>query len=182
MRVWRIVPDSDIYDSLLLQNVEDWEVIEHISRQRRPTRTWYPLPVEIVPAERTGDFPSLAIFAPVFSENALQHLRPILGYDVELLPFDVGDSTRPLYLVNVLPTVDCLDHSRSRFKRLKSGKILYIEHYVFQEDRLGGHSIFKLPEDNEVYVSDTFKGCVEQHGLEGLLFKQVWPQKGPSRI
>lgn len=51
--------------------------------------------------------------------------------------------------------------------------------YAFFGDKLGGATIFKIPQfpRSEVYVTDAFRNLVIDNGLLGFKFVDVWEGK-----
>lgn len=175
MNIWEIVPDSDLYDCLYLADpsadyteIFDTDKLGH----QRMRNSWVPVAVKIERKEQSGDFPSLpGGIPPVFRQQALDILYPLIADSIEVLPLIC--ETEKLYAINVLEVVDCLDHSRSRFKRFSDGGIMRVEEYVFREGCIE-KDIFRIPEvDIFIFVSDTFKMLVEDNELEGLIFRQI---------
>lgn len=172
MIIYTIVPESDIYHSLLLESSNDWDVFQQFDG-RKLGDSWTPIPVKIYRSLEAGDFPSLASHVPVFSRRALQSLSPLIGDCIEALP--LKNNVEELYAINVLDVVDCLDYSRSEFKYFSDGEIMDIVRYAFKADCIRDKHIFKVRESplNRVLVSEEFKNVVEGSGLEGLIFRLV---------
>lgn len=172
MTIYRIVPDSDTYHSLSIIDSEHVEIFRQFTGKSL-AHSWFPVQVRIFRAKKSGDFPSLLSHVPIFSERALQILRPLISNSLEALPLkcDFGK----FYAANILDVVDCLDDSLANIERFSSGRIMAIERYAFKEDCIEGKHIFKIPETalQDVLVSDNFKSLVEENGLLGLEFKQV---------
>lgn len=170
MNVYKLIQDSDTYDSLLASR----EARQRLDEFGKPqAQSWEPLPVDVYSVGRSGDFPSLRRDVPVFSEGAWQVLRPLIELSVEALPL-IG--TKDSYLaINVLDIADCLDHSRAKISLLPSGGVMSVDKYVFKDGCLNNRHIFKLPETavQEVLVSEEFKQLVERSGLKGLMFRKV---------
>jgi hypothetical protein len=171
--IYEYVPDSDRFSAL----ERHWSRDSVFNRlyEHRPLRAEWPR-VEVQldrSAPRDGDFPSLTLAAPVFSEHALGILRPLLGAKTEILPLICG--SRNFYLINVLDVIDCLDHSRAVVDYDEDRSPHHVVSYAFHEDSLSGRHLFKVPEsqDLDVLISERFKETVEQSKLKGLLFKAV---------
>lgn len=180
--VWRIVPASNMYRSLSQVDFPGnyLELLEAFKSGGPIDDLWVPLSVHLFEdageeAKPLGDFPSLfAGVPPVFSKRAIKVLNPLIGDSIEVLPL-VGLEGN-FSVINVIDVIDCLDRQRSEYVRFEnSEKIMYIEHYVFQEDCVENKHIFRIPEEivSAVFVSDAFKTLVEQNRLEGLIFKKV---------
>ena len=172
MTLYRIVPDSDTCHSLSIIDSEHVEMFRQFTGNSL-AHSWFPVPVRIFRAEKSGDFPSLLSHVPIFSERALQILMPLISNSFEALPLkcDFGK----FYAANVLDVVDCLDHSLANIERFSSGRIMAIKRYAFKEGCIQGKHIFKIPETagQDVLVSDKFKSLIEENSLLGLHFKQV---------
>lgn len=103
----------------------------------------------------------------------------LLEMSGELLPihFDGED----FFVVNVTNVVNVLDHSRLVWRyEPGSGPI---DQYAFFGNRIPEAPLFKVPDQNSVKIfthsgrldpEDEFKGRVEKHGIEGLIFEEVW--------
>jgi len=171
-RHFLIIPDSDIYNSLVPSNPEDWSIFD-LFIGNSLADTWHPVNVEILKAKKVGDFPSLANHVPVFSVRALQVLRPLLGECIEALP--LACKSHNFYAINVLEVLNCLDKGKSEITWLPSGGVMFIDRYVFKKSCIGEQHIFKLVEKvlGKPIVSETFKKIVEQANLEGLIFEEI---------
>jgi hypothetical protein len=167
--VWLIKPLSDEYQAL----VADEMTVFTTFRGKRVSATWKAVPVKVDhPRRKAGAFPSLLRSLPVFTQKAWDKLGLLLSSHVEALPLKCKDG--PLYAINILTEVDCMDLDRSKFKRFpSSGRIMIIDEYVFKKGKVGDAPIFKIPESNEPFVSDDFKSMVEKEGLEGLEFVSI---------
>lgn len=152
--------------------VDDGELVSW--QPRKLQAVWQPLPVAGAVAP-FNDYPCLEITSPVFSQRAVNALGSMLEENGELLPLksDVGE----FFAFVCLTKLDALDVERSRMRRLGpdrvSGRVYY---YAFSDSQLFGASIFRIPEQPNIYfVTDKFKDRVEQAGLNGLHFIKVWP-------
>jgi hypothetical protein len=124
----------------------------------------------------TSDFPSLWLHIPVFSERAWNILKPLVEIDVQILPLVHPTYGSSYFAINVLTVLDCLDLERTELVRNEvSGNITWARHQTLRNSPPTDVHIFKTPQTGglEVYVSQTFKECVESNGLKGLKFKQV---------
>jgi len=166
-----LIPDSDTYHSVCPCNSDGWNVLFDQFKGKPVGDAWTPIPVKFKKGQRRGDFPFLLTSIPVFSERALQVLKPLVANKVEVLPLECQEEL--LYAINVLDVVDCLDHSRSKFGFISGYRT--IKQYAFKKGSIGGHHLFKLDEtpQNDVLVSNRFKSLVEQNGLLGLTFEPV---------
>lgn len=177
MAIWEISFDPDTFQRLALRDpVHDVArlVSNNWFQGASIGAAWTPIAVELSPDGLPGDFPSLGGTPLVFSERAVRILSPLMRDCVELL--SLTGTAEPLYVVNVTKVLNCLDHTRSQFKRFSDGqRIMRIEKYVFREPCIHQAHIFKIPEQirNRHYVSTSFKDTVEGNGLRGMVFHQI---------
>lgn len=194
MRNWMYIPDSDHHQTLALVDHERDGYLLHKDNFRLGKPIPEPLPTipvvyekelqELSKSQRKlarqgklprGDFPSLYGIEVIFSERALQMLWPLIQNSVQIVPLQCEEEK--LYLIHTTNTIDVLDRAQSKIKWLPDyeEKIVFqVDHYVFHEERIGGETIFKVPEMfTSTFVSDTFRKAVEEHGLKGLLWKPL---------
>ena len=91
MAVYKLIQDSDTYDSLLVDRETD-RLFDEFGKSQG--QTWRPLHVEVYSVGQAGDFPSLRRDVPIFSERAWQTLRPLIESSVEALPLAGGIGRR----------------------------------------------------------------------------------------
>lgn len=177
MKIYHTKPNANNYDNLVAVNEEDEILLLHFLGDLH----WYKLPeswqsirVDFYgEIKQRGDFPSIAALHLTFSEKALRILQPIMGESVELLPVMCTNGER-YFVIKIVDVVDCLDYSRAVVRRNShSGRVSVIDSFAFKDGCIGDRNIFRLPELNQALVSQAFKDCVENNGLEGLKFKQV---------
>jgi hypothetical protein len=175
VNIYYPVPNSDIYDCLNFSNTKDWRILDHFlgyQQYDEAPKTWKPISVEIELRGKSGEFPSLLGHTLVFSEKAWKILQSLIKESVELLPLTCNSSN--YNVIKVINVVDCLDYSRANVKRFQSsGRVMHIVSYAFKDEHIENRNIFQLPEPKNVLVSQAFKDCVENEGLEGLIFRQV---------
>jgi hypothetical protein len=114
-----------------------------------------------------------------FNARALEALGDLLEGRGELLPVNVeGDGGGPHWVFNLTHLSDALDEERSDVARFKSsGRIMDIDRYEFDPERLSGETIFKLAQRprSQYYATDEFRVRVEEAGLTGFDFRQrIW--------
>lgn len=177
MKIYEIVPYSNLYDSLYCKNDDDYRIIRHFFGYRhydKAPETWKPIPVAIDKMDKQGEFPGLST-AIVFSGKALQILKPLVEKNVEFLPLQCDSGE----FVMLKPTsIDCLDYERAKVKRFSSSdRVMNVLSYAFKTKSLNGKNIFKIPEARaRVFVSQEFKDCVEKNNLEGLIFREIYSE------
>jgi len=147
--------------------------------------SWSPLKVGVCEDENTGprqssDFPAFKRHIPVFSQRAVDALEDLLKENGEILPLKCDDpkcNNDVYYAYNVTCVADVLDHDKSEIVRFKSsGRIMDIEQYFFEADRLSNLVIFKIPElpTMNVFVTEPFIQRVQEAGLTGFEFEVAW--------
>jgi hypothetical protein len=173
--VWYVIRDSDTYRSL--QNTDpdgSHDLLELFRSGDALGDAWDPPVFRLYDeageeAKPVGHFLGCAgLF--VVNRFALDILFPIIEptlIEILPLPSPLGD----LSVLN-LKKVDCIDHSTAQFKYFKSGRIMRVDKYAFDEDRLHGRHLFRLPAESftKVFADAIFKTTVEMNGLSGLSF------------
>lgn len=130
---------------------------------------------EFVPRRKPkGDTPGLSSHIPVFSVKALDALADFLKPSGELLPI-ICDGER-YFLFNATLVLDALDEPKCEIKRFKDGGIMRVISHHFIPDRLGGISVFKVPQQvlAHVFVTDPVVERVKEARLKGFEFRLVW--------
>ena len=177
MNIYEISNNCDIYDSLYYVNQEDSEIVDRvlgygIYADRPFNQEWKPIAVRIYPKQKRGDFIGLPGTLGC-NKQAYKILEPLIKNSVELLPLNCKEGNYSL--IKVTDIVDCLDYDNSTIDRFDDGRVMWVDSFAFYPEKIQNKHIFKIPELNAVYlVSQTFKNCVEIHGLEGLIFRLVW--------
>ncbi len=123
-----------------------------------------------------GDFPQLTSHVPVFSEHALEALRPLLAGNGEFIPLNCANCKEPYVAFNVTRVVDALDLPNCEVKHFSSGRLMRVLAYAFHAEKVRGLTIFKLPQFplGSVYVTDAFERAVREKDLKGFDFQLVW--------
>jgi hypothetical protein len=123
------------------------------------------------------DFVGNTGLLPIFSERAINVLKPLLQDTTEILPLRwYPDESIKLYLINVLNIIDCLDRDASDLLYSEeSGKLLFAERIVLHKDFAQTHHIFKDQTlgRGHIFISNEFKQTVEENKLIGLVPRPV---------
>ncbi|WP_419179831.1 hypothetical protein [Polycladomyces zharkentensis] len=62
-----------------------------------------------------------------------------------------------------------------------SGRIMYVRTYSFKEDQVRNQVLFRIPEEKgSIFVTDPFLQIYHEHGLTGLIFKEVWSSESAT--
>lgn len=104
----------------------------------------------------------------------------MIGNYVEFIPTTC--SVEELYIIHTLRYIDAVDHDKSEIRALPSGLEVEYLTYSFIEERIENVNIFKVLLNNKkqttnIFVTAEFKGAIEQTGLTGLKFIEVWDSK-----
>jgi hypothetical protein len=181
MKIYRVRPDVNHYQYFLL---EDNKLLlsDMLKFDGTPkAENWVPPAVYIYePKLKAGNFPDLWTTATiVVDEVALKHLLGFLEWSGELLP--LPHEGKLYHVVNLTGCYNVLDVHRTKWRYEKG--TLPIDRYVFHRKRLPETPLFKIPETctYEVLTCEgrndpehEFKGRVEQLGLKGLRFEELW--------
>ena len=112
----------------------------------------------------------------ILGSAAKGKLGPQLERYGELLPLacDHGE----FWTLNVTRLIDALDEANSQLLRASdTGTILMIQKHAFYSQEVEQPMLFKLPQmvRGLIYVTDPFVELVEESGLKGIEFVQLWP-------
>jgi hypothetical protein len=181
MKIHRVRPDVNNYQYLMLE--DDSLVLSELLNFDGTAKAdeWVAPAVYILePNSKKGNFPSLFSKAVILvDEIALESLRGLLEMSGELLPLPHEDKL--YYVANVTGCFNVLDVHRTQW-RYEKGRPP-IDRYVFHRKRLTEMPLFKIPETckSEILTCEglndaehEFKGRVEQLGLKGLIFEELW--------
>lgn len=189
-RVFQIRFDVSRYQSLLVDGDDGvfrrWKPMLELDGRPRAAH-WAPPPVySDQPLLERPDFWQL-IGCPtgiVVHPSILEIVGPLLLSAGELLPLPYREMM--FRLCNVTKVYDCLDASAS----LRDADDV-ITGFVFYEHRLPDEQLFKIADDHYRMVQlltiergpgheTNFKSFVEQQGLSGLVFRELWnSNEGP---
>ena len=115
----------------------------------------------------------------MFSERAVTVLGDMLRADGELLPLVCNEGK--YHLFNPLRVVDAVDWEASYTVEL--GSIIDFQKFGFQQEKLRGLHIFKIPEHplGYYFISEALKSAAEAAELRNnLVFRLVWDSDDPD--
>jgi hypothetical protein len=106
----------------------------------------------------------------LISSSAKQFLELAQLEGIEFLPALVNDMDYAFLIVR--RTIDCLDRDRSILVPFRSdpNSIKTITKYVFKKNLVPKRAIFKIPQRNLIFVTDTIKDEFQKSGLVGFKF------------
>lgn len=182
MKVYRIEFDVNHYQYFLPENAEDWKRLEMDCTPK--VGVWEPPVVFILePLHIRGDFYQFGGGFLIMSTRATEVLEGFLAMAGELLPLPQGG--QEFTILNVLECINCLDHEATEwFVNEATGEKYRPKKYAFNPNHFTSSMLFKIPETcrAEILVvegrghclDEEFRYVVEQAGLKGLLFKEIW--------
>ncbi len=118
-----------------------------------------------------------------------QKARKLAGEPLEMsgefLPIKIEGQKGKFWIYNCTNCINVVDVKKSKWRKFGPGpNDRMMERPAFFGSRFGEETIFKIPEDRATVVycveftddpdDGEFKAVVEQHGLTGLVFEEVW--------
>jgi hypothetical protein len=183
MKIYRIRLDSNRYQRLLPADERVWETDTLVMDCTPKAATWVGPEVFIFnPKLKAGNFLHLCSGAFVADTSAVEDLQAMFEMSGEML--EIVHQSQKYYLVNILNCANCLDEKNTKWVIDKlTGTKVRIQNYSFLSSRFSEAPLFKIPEtaagEMLTYTGlkdpgDEFKTRVEQLGLTGLLFEEIW--------
>jgi hypothetical protein len=176
MKIWIIERDSNVVESATFEDFEkDYHKYFENSFCGKFIDNWGDIRIRRYGKKRKCDLYSFYSGSPLISERAMLELKSFSQNKIQFLPVTYNGN-QTLYLINVIEVIDCLDRERSIIKRSYEGKIITVKKHEFIKERLENADIFKIPEaiNFTIYVSDNVKKFIEESGLIGFEFTEVW--------
>ncbi len=181
MKVYRLRNDVNRYQYFLPVDNEDYTKLEGNCTPK--AETWSPPPVFVYkPLHKAGDVYQFGSSVLITSPCATKVLRTHLEMAGELLP--LPHQGQEYTLLNVTECINCLDQDKTEWVYGETtGARLYPKRYVFHRDRFAESALFKIPETyrGEILVveglhglEEEFRYAVEQAGLKGFRFEELW--------
>lgn len=181
MKIYKL--DTDVNNFEWLQPIPPLTYDEmHAFNGNSLKKKWKPIKVKKMEPDRDqpkirplGDHPEFVITA--ISKKAKEVLDDLICDEVEFLGLDCDEGR--YYAVNITNVLNAIDRNKSEYKTFRDGKrIMYFIKYSFiNNKKLSNSHIFKITDElygNHPFVSETFKKRVEENGLEGFVFEEVW--------
>lgn len=185
MRVYRVQLDLNRFQFFAPEDQEVFKKQTLVFDGTPRLENWTPPGVYIYqPKLRRGNFLGTGVGGGAFvcDERAREELQTHFEMSGELLP--LPHKGEMFHIVNVTQCINALDEQRTewvigRETRARIG----IKRYAFHADRVPDTPLFKIPETDKSEIltaegrfdpEDEFKPTVEQLGLTGLIFEQIW--------
>ncbi len=183
MKAWVLNSDSE-HDIFAYVNSKEAraKISEFRFHQMRIDGNWNPL--EIRTLEKMGRNSSYhsELLLPVIDDKAAKILHHLLREsDVELL--SLLHIEGQYWGLNFPHLLDCIDVEKSIFTLFSDGGVMEYKKFAFHESVItnSGFSIFRAKvhdmeklSTGHTFVTSRFKDLVEQSGLVGFKFTEVW--------
>lgn len=182
MKIFLIDHDANNYH-WLAPDVTGEDLLRLVTFDCTPRESsWRPPYVTILDAKtKMGDFLNYNPSALLVSPDALPLIRHFFERAGELLPLWFnGDQYT---LLNVTECINALDDPKTDWLLADDGSKVEIRRHMFDATKLTDSSIFKIPEtrrgdvltwERDCDPKTEFKAFVEENGLTGLIFKEIW--------
>lgn len=181
MKIYRVEVDGANFQSFLPEDTAIWST-GHLFMDCSPKLpSWIPPRVYVLqPKLKRGNFFGLGPGMFVADSIAVGELRDLFEMSGELLPLTFDG--HEYYAVNVLGCFELLDQSSTQWEKNKAGVNIRVVKYGFQSSRFPEVPLLKIPQTcrGEILACDgldahiNFKKRVEEKGLTGLRFKEIW--------
>ncbi len=185
-RVYQLGFDPNEFQCLFVDSGDAEVVARHELNGSPMSSTWVPPPVYIeFPTHRTPEIWNLPdLHAMVLAPKADGALTNFL-LEAELLPLPVGSEL--FTVVNILEVRNYLDVQQTKLLADIEGGIPEIPEFVTH--RIGGPSLFKLPDDNvwmycwedDAAPGESFRAAVLDADLSGVAFDEIWNSETGGR-
>lgn len=101
----------------------------------------------------------------------------LIDDSVEYIPLRCKDKT--VYLLNIISVIDAADYDKCRINRFPDGFARNYETYAFKPEKVKDAHLFRILLEGRIrtrqaFVSTEFKKRVEENGLTGFHFTEVW--------
>lgn len=184
MKIWEINEDVNDYLAIILKKEESIRKFSKIfEEQRSLMNNWVQKEVSFFDdkgGKKKGDFFYMTYGIHVVNDKASSVFREFIrNENAELLPIVVDDER--LYILNTLRFIDCIDLDKSLVGYYRdSNRILSIDKYCFKPEMVINEDIFKstLQPFGRIFISDRLKLKLEQSGIQGVKFDEIWDSEG----
>lgn len=187
MRVYSLKTDIEHYKYFLPDTEDEAELAALEMDCTRKADTWRPPPVFIpAAAHQESDFLQYGTDTLIMSPRATEILIDALEVSGELLPLPYKGVEYTVF--NCTNCLNVLDEESTEWKLdPDDGERVGIKRFAFHARRFSDRPLFKIPELGFVDVllaewpewgEPQFRPLVEEHGLKGLVFRELWNDEG----
>jgi hypothetical protein len=183
MKVFRILPDVNNYQSFLPENEKIWAMDILSMDSKDKSEKWQAPKIFILePKLKRGNFFDLCPGGFVVDTLAKEKLFTFFEMGGELLPLE--HNKKEFFLFNATVCINALDENKTEWEYGERTKAkIRIKKYAFNPSRFVETTLFKIPETAKGEIltlvgakdpEDEFKYVVEQENLKGLIFQEIW--------
>ncbi|MEN8435553.1 hypothetical protein NX821_002769 [Clostridium septicum] len=182
MKIWKIDKNVNDFAGFFLKNKCEMEMIEEKFYKGNFINEWSTIEIVGHNMDRPlGDCSHLWSGGNhlLVSEKAKEILSERYKEHIQFLPMIYNGTI--YYIDNILNIFECIDYEKSELKILSGKYIVDVNKYVFK-DNVKKVPIFKIYLDGVIkrtdsFVNDEFKKLIEDSGLEGFKFTEVFDFK-----
>jgi hypothetical protein len=184
MRVYKLHFDSAHYCGVKPLNWKDIDPYQFTEMGKPIAATHTPIPVKIVKRDNRkeqvkarsqlkGDIYGLGIGDPIYGEHAVEVLGDTMSKYGELLLLSGDDGAKYYAYRCTNRKDDASDLVENERRRIANGGLPDIYNFAVKPEVIGDDEIFCVHPDG-TYYTDKFKSRVEEAGLKGGKFVEVW--------
>lgn len=184
IKIWNFSINEFDYSEYFMPNEQERDFFNTICKPalikgEAIGKKWRPVIYIKRKQRKNPDFLPIAKVGIVITQKAVDVLKPLLGNSVELLP--LRSFKQPMYFVNVLESLDCLDEDETIYKLSAVTKTkVGIVKFAFDPEKIADKHIFKIKGFwYNTFVSDEFRKICKENDLQGVDFSAdelVWQQ------
>ncbi len=108
---------------------------------------------------------------PVFTQKALECLRPRLASHIEILELECPNAE--LFAVNIYRRCDSLIPAESDFRANRFGNIIEVNQGAFDHARVSDQGMFVIPRHGSVFMTEPLYDTIQAIHLSGLRDTEV---------
>ncbi|QAA34158.1 imm11 family protein [Clostridium manihotivorum] len=181
MKIWKIDKNVNDFAGFFLEDEDNKAILEEFLDKGIYIDKWSELELRACDTDKpfadclhlwSGGNPLIV------SEKAKEIMSSKFNEHVQFLPMIYKRDNKNYYVMNILSIIDCVDYEKSDLKILMDKYIIDVNKYCFNENAKKV-PIFKIYLDGVIkridsFVNDEFKNLIEDSGLEGFKFTEVF--------
>lgn len=180
VKIWKVDKNVDDYAGFFLKNENSKNTLEEKLDKGDLISNWKDIELEVHEIDKPiGDCPHLwsGGYSLIVSERAKEIINKKYKEYIHFLPLIYTKQNQKFYVLNTLNIIDCIDYNKSELEKLMNKYIIDVKKYVFNENAKKS-PIFKIYLDGVIkistFVNDEFKNLIEENGLKGFKFTEVF--------